>query len=61
MMPYSCMEVISVPNVIKQRILINVHFGTSEIFLVLFSVFVKTCGEQLDEHKKVTEIIKFAK
>ena len=42
-MPYNCMEVISRPNVIKERIK-NVHFGPSVIILVLVLVFVKTHG-----------------
>ena len=40
-MPYNCMEVISRPNVIKERIKKN-QFGASVIILVLVLVFVKT-------------------
>ena len=43
-MPYNCMEVISRPNVIKQRKKKNVNFGASVIILVLVLFFVKSHG-----------------
>ena len=40
-MPYNCMEVISRPNVIKEKKKKKINFGASVINLVLVSVLVK--------------------
>ena len=43
-MPYNCMEVILRPNVIKERMKKNFHFGASVIILVLVLFFEKIHG-----------------